>query len=172
MELARQVADELKRLIGASVNSIREGKHQDAFDHLNQALSITELIEYHAGSAMALYNLANLYVVTGENISALETAAIALEKAKISLQDVQSYQKLLLTLLLAVQKDGASCAKNRDYSRALACFEAALPHVAEEKKASLERQITLLRRVLNERQGNGRGVQENQRGGHEGGGNG
>jgi len=149
--LARQVADELKGHITASVNSIRDGKYQDAYKHLSQALSLTELLEYNAGSAMVLYNLANLHAISGEKVAALETATCALKKAQISHSDIPSHQKLVQQLLLEVQKDGADCVKNKDYRGALSCFEVALTYAPEEKKALLERQIVLLRRVLNGR---------------------
>jgi len=149
--LARQVADELKGFITASVNSIKESDFQSAEAYLNQALSISELVEYHAGSAMVLYNLANLYAIKGESIAALEAAALALEKMQLSRGDVSAYQKLVRSLLLLVQKEGIDCVKNKDYSRALSCFEAGLPHVPEEKRDSAEQQIALLRRILNER---------------------
>jgi len=145
--LAKQVADELKGLITASVNSIRDGNFQHAYDYLNHALSMTELIEYHAGSAMTLYNLANLHAITGDNITALQTASLALEKARLGQAEDTSYQKLARTLFLALQKEGVDHVKNKDYAQALNCFETCLPYAPEEKKASLEKQIALLRRI-------------------------
>jgi hypothetical protein len=150
--LAKQVADEIKGLITASVNSIRDQNYQNAHHYLNQALYLTELIEYHAGTTMVLYNLANLHAVTGDNINALQTAALALEKARISHVDEADCQKLVRTLFLTVQKEGVDFVKNKDYPRALSCFEAGLPYAQEEKKASLEKQIALIRRIIDERQ--------------------
>ena len=149
--LAKQVADDLKGLITASVKSIKDNDYQSAQAYLNQALSISELVGYHAGSAMALHNLANLYAISGENIAALEAAALALEKARLSGGDVPAYQKLVKKLLLMVQKEGVDCVKNKDYARALSCFEASLPHVAEDKKSPVEQQIVILKRLLNDR---------------------
>jgi len=149
--LAKQVADELKGLITASVNSVKNGEYQDAHRYLSHALSLTELLEYNAGSAMVLYNLANLHVICGEKLAALEAAACALEKAQLSGSDIPSHQKLVQQLLVEVQKDGADCVKKKDYRGALSCFEAALAYAPEEKKAILTRQIVLLRRVLDGR---------------------
>ena len=149
--LAKQVADELKGLITASVNSIRDGKYQDAHQYLSHALSLTEMIEYHAGTAMVLYNFANLQAISGEKPAALETAALALEKAQLFRSDIPSCQKLVRQLFLEVQKNGADCIRNKDYRGALSCFETALKHAPEEKRALLERQITLLRGVLDGR---------------------
>jgi tetratricopeptide (TPR) repeat protein len=149
--LAKQVAEELKGLITASVKSIRDGEYQHAGEYLRQALSVTELIGYHAGSAMVYYNLANLYAVQGENMDALRAAALAHERAQASHIDESAYQKLVQTFFLAVQKEGVDCIKGKDHIRALSCFETALPHAPEGRKPLLEQQIVLLRRVLDER---------------------
>ena len=149
--LAKQVADELKAYITASVNCVKESDYQSAQIYLNQALSISELLEYHAGAAVALHNLANLYAVTGKSVAALETATLALEKAQLSQGDVSAYQTLVHKLFLLVQKEGIDCVKNKEYSQALVCFEAGRPHMPEEKKQSAERQIALLKGLLNDR---------------------
>ena len=151
--LAKQVADELKGCITASVTCVQEGDYQSAHIYLNQALSVCELLEYNAGSAIALHNLANLYAITGESVAALETAALALEKAQLSQVDVLAYQTLVHKLFLVVQKEGIDCVKNKEYARALACFEVGMPHMPKESKALAERQINLLRGLLNDRQG-------------------
>ena len=145
--LAKQVADDLKGIIAASVNCIREGNFLTAHEYLNQALSLTELIEYHAGSAMVLHNLANLYAIKGDNIEALKTAALALEKAQISPLDEPPYQKLMHSLYLIVQKEGVDHIKNKNYPQALHSFEASLPYAPQEKRTWLEKQIAILRRM-------------------------
>ena|GEM_PF-2851777 len=145
--LAKQVADDLKGIITASVNCIREGNYLTAHEYLNQALSLTELIDYHVGSAMVLHNLANLYALTGDSIEALKTAALALEKAQISSAEVQPYQKLVRFFYLTVQKEGVDYVKSKDYPQALNSFEASLPYAPQEKKTWLEKQIALLRRM-------------------------
>ena len=142
--LAQQVANDLKGIITASVNCIQEGNYLSAHEYLNQALSLTELIEYHAGSAMVLYNLANLYALKGDNIEALKTAALALEKAQISPLEEPPYHKLMHTLYLTVQKEGVGYVKSKNYPQALNFFEASLPYAPQEKKDWLKEQIALL----------------------------
>ncbi|MCL1976170.1 MAG: hypothetical protein FWG61_08430 [Firmicutes bacterium] len=145
--LAKQVADDLKNIIAASINCIREGNYQLSHEYLNQALSLTELIDYHAGSAMVLHNLANLYTLKGDNIEAMKTAALALKKAQAASIAVLPYQQLLHSLYLAVQKEGVEYVKSKNYVQALNSFEQSLPYAPQEKRTWLEKQITLLRRV-------------------------
>jgi len=150
--LAKQVADELKGLLTASVKCIKDGDHQTAFNYLNQALSVTELIEYHDGSAMILHNLANLYAAVGDNIEALKTAALADEKARTADPNNLEYKKLIHNLFLIVQKEGLQFVKDREHEKALLCFETALPFAPESKKDALHKQIGLLRRIIDERE--------------------
>ena len=154
--LADQVADALKGLINASVNSIKEGNLANARAFLDQALSITEMMGYHAGTAMVLHNYANLHIVAGDKAAAMEAASLALEKARLTdgqstAADIAPYEKLAQNISLTLQLDGAACVKNRDYRGALACFEAALPHAAAERKDMLVRQISLIKKVLDGR---------------------
>lgn len=149
--LARQVADELKMLITASVESIKEENYGEARVYLDQAFALTELLEYHDGSVMVLHNLANLHALTGDNIAALSTAAIAIEKAKLTGGDCADCERLLRGLFIAVQREGVGHVRDREYARALACFEAAFPFAPEDGKNALERQIALLRRAADGR---------------------
>jgi len=151
--LARQVAEDLKRFLTASALSVREGNFDAAREYINQALLVSELIEYHAGSAMALYNLANLQIAAGDIIAALETASRALVKARQADVDVPGYEKLVHAIFLAAQKEGVKFARNKNYKQALVCFEAAAVCAPEDKKTSLEQRIILLKKVLDERHG-------------------
>ncbi|MCL1816572.1 MAG: hypothetical protein FWG43_03095, partial [Clostridiales bacterium] len=111
------------------------------------ALSLTELIEYHGGAAMVLHNMANLYALQGENIAALQSAAFALEKAQISSTDEASYQKLVYGLFLTVQQEGVGYIRSKNYPQALCCLKASLPYAPQEKRAGLEKQISMLEQL-------------------------
>jgi tetratricopeptide (TPR) repeat protein len=147
----REIAHEIKGLHNGALAHIKKGEYVEAAVQYRKALMITEKISYYEGMAITLYSMANLALVIGDIIEALNNAADARNMFVKANLPHEHCSDLLRQLAGMAKKQGIKYEREGKFQEAINHFEAALPFVDEKSCKALVHEIELLRRILNDR---------------------
>lgn len=147
----REIALEIKGLHNGAIGHIKKGEYVEAAVQYRKALMITGKISYYEGMAITLFSMANLALIVGDLLEALNNAADSrnmFAKANLSHENCDDLLKQLAGM---VKKQGIKYEKEGKFQEAINHFEAVLPFADEKSSKALTHEIELLRRILNDR---------------------
>ncbi|MGI6119850.1 MAG: hypothetical protein ACOYIB_04635 [Desulfosporosinus sp.] len=147
----KEIAQEIKGLHNGAIAHIKNGEYVEAAIQYRKALMITEKISYYEGMAITLFSMANLALIIGDLIEALNNAADSRKMfAKANLA-YEHCNDLLKQLAVMAKKKGINYEREGKFQEAINHFEAALPFADEKSRQAMTHEIELLRRIINAR---------------------
>lgn len=146
-----EISHEIKALHNGALEKIRSGELEEAADYYRKCLQITELISYHEGSAMTLFSMANLELLSRKFPKAIEKAEMARDRFLKATLATDECDALLSRLAVAAKTRGVELERSRRFAEAIDHFEAAIPHADEASSKAMQHEAALLRRIMHER---------------------
>ncbi|MEJ6951280.1 tetratricopeptide repeat protein [Natronospora cellulosivora (SeqCode)] len=152
--LIKEIANEIKALHVGAIRAINNNDYTTAERNYRKALLITEKIKYYEGMALTLYNMANLSILQGDLIEAINNAADSCRFYKKAGTINRNSTELLNNILIKSKNLAIRHEKKREFKKAIKLFAACLPFANEKDAKALKYEIKLLEKIMkNERKG-------------------
>jgi len=143
----REIADEIKGLSNQAARQIGQGRYDEAEAFYQRALQITNNISYYGGTAMILFNLANLETLRGDLLKAMTYAVLGKDMGEKAQTDTASCDELLERLAKSAMKKGMEHENNGELKEALEYYYASVPFINEKYRQAMQKEIEIIERL-------------------------
>jgi len=146
----REIAHEVMGLHNGALRHIKRHEYAEAMTQYSKALIITEKVHYYEGMAMTLFSMANLSIIAGNLFEALNNAADARDLFIKSTKAQGHCDELIRKITNGLKKQGIAYEKKGMFKEAVTHFEACLPFIQDKAKQTIEHEVNLLRKIIDE----------------------